>query len=45
MMMLLYFSIAGFLFYKVFLDSPSPTKEEAVMETKQSTFEQSKAAV
>ncbi|WP_342580449.1 hypothetical protein [Ureibacillus sp. FSL W7-1570] len=45
MMMLLYFSIVGVLFYKLFLKSPVPTKEEAVVETTKSTFEESKAAV
>lgn len=44
-MMLLYFSIVGVLFYKLFLQPPSPVKEETVIETNQSTYEQSKAAV
>lgn len=45
MMMLLYFSIVGILFYKFFLQSPSPSTEEILVESKQSTYEQSKAAV
>ncbi|MED3662878.1 hypothetical protein NST62_11535 [Ureibacillus sp. FSL K6-8385] len=44
-MMLLYFSIVGVLFYKLFLQSPLPAKEETVAGTNQSTYEQSKAAV